>query len=173
MTDHDSLHENGAPLASVLRGLVRAAVYVASADGELGEAEAEALIDAIRELVDLAVGAGRGRQLARTSLLLDEARAARADLRRQGDGPYVSALGASFAHGLQREVLVVCWRVIAADGVFAPQEAEALRRLASAMGLARPELAAAEASVGSTASAETLAAVAGLLEPPAGPSGAA
>lgn len=138
-------------VAGMLKGLVRAAVYMGSSDGALDEAETESFIDSIRELVGAAVGEAHMRELASTSALLDEARSARVELRTKGGAAYLADLRSAFAGGFKRDALVVCWRVIAADGVVQPQEAEAFRRLAEAMGFTGDESSALETMARGTA----------------------
>jgi tellurite resistance protein len=138
-------------VASMLKGLVRAAVYMGRSDGTLDETEIDSFIDSIRELVVAAVGEAHVRELANTSLLLDEARAARVELRTKGEAAYLTELGSTFAGGFKRDALVVCWRVIAADGVVQPEEVEAFRRLAVAMGFTGDETTALESMARGTA----------------------
>jgi len=138
-------------VASLLKGLVRAAVYLGRSDGSLSEAETESLIDSIRELVEGSVGQEHVRELASTAALLDEARVARAELRTKGEAAYLADVGHAFAGGFKRDAMVVCWRIIAADGVIKANEVEAFRRLASAVGFTGDEATALESMARGTA----------------------
>lgn len=136
---------------ALLKGLVRAAVYMGRSDGALDEAEAESLIDSIREVLASAVGETHVRELASTARLLDEARVARVELRTKGEATYLADLAQDLSGGFKRDALVVCWRVIGADGVVRPEEAKAFHRLAAAMGFTGQEASALESMARGTA----------------------
>jgi tellurite resistance protein len=131
-------------LEAMLRGLVRAAVYLGRADGQLGEAEVEHLIDSVRKFAADAVGEEHLADLVTVSRLLDEARAARAALRVEGEANYLAKLAELFQSGFRRDALIVARRIVAADGVLAPEETAAFSKLAHALGLSPEEAAAIE-----------------------------
>jgi tellurite resistance protein len=134
-----------AQVDGLLRGLVHAATYMAHADGVYGEAELDSLIDAVREVVRRAAGEAAVAELASSSRLLDWAREARGLLRTKGPAAVLDEVARALEGGFQRDALVVAYRICAADGAISPVEAEAFRRLASALGLTGVELEAVEA----------------------------
>lgn len=136
---------------ALLRGLVRAAVYMARADGQFGEAEVESLIDSVREVVVAAIGEEYLQELASAPHLLDWARDARRELLQKGEAAYLADLASRFEGGFRKDALIVAYRIIAADGTIAPDEAEAFRKLSLAMGFQGNELDALESMASSTA----------------------
>jgi uncharacterized tellurite resistance protein B-like protein len=130
---------------ALLKGLVRAAVYLARADGQLGEAEVERLLSLIRERVLGSVGEGHLKQLASVPRVLDEARAARVELRTKGEQGYLEALAAQLPPAYGREALQVAWRVVDADDQRLASEVRAFHRLAEALGFSEDETAAIQA----------------------------
>jgi nucleoid DNA-binding protein len=135
---------------AMLRGLVRAAVYLGRADGQLSEAEVERLIDSVRELVTNEIGAEHVGELANVGRLLDEARAARVALSRGGEAKYLVDLNSCFEAGFRREALIIARRVIAADARIAPGEIAAFGKLSAALGFNAEETAALETMAAST-----------------------
>lgn len=131
-------------VAGMLRGLVRAAVFLGRADGHLGEAEVERLIDGVRDFVVKTVGEEHLADLASTSRLLDDARAARAALRVDGDLKYLEELAAAFPVAFRRDALIAAHHVVTADGAITPDEHAAFGRLAAALGISPEELPALE-----------------------------
>jgi len=138
---------------ALLRGLVRAAVYVGRSDGVVREVEVDSLIDAVRDVVTRAVGAEALGDLASTPRLLDWAREARAKLRTSGEEAFLAEVAKAFEAGHKHDALIVAYRICAADGAIKPPEVAAFRKLAQAMGLAGLELDALESMASLSAAA--------------------
>lgn len=119
----------------MLQALVEAAVFIGGADGRFGEEELDVFIDSMREVVSAAVGDEFLDSLGATSRLLDQARAARHALNKQGVEAYLKALAPRFAGDFARDGLVLAYRVVLADGKVTPKEADAFAQLAAALGV--------------------------------------
>jgi tellurite resistance protein len=119
-----------------MRACVQAAIFLASADGKVEEAEVEALIDALRAILSTSVKGERVEKFSSVAWLIDEARLARRLLATNGEAAYLKALAGSVDDTGAQQVLQVAVQV--ADGQVKDIEHLALGRLAAALKLPPP-----------------------------------
>ncbi|MBL8923806.1 MAG: TerB family tellurite resistance protein [Myxococcaceae bacterium] len=117
-----------------LRALVQAAVFLASADGEVDEREVESLVDSLRAVLARLVGSEHLDEYGKVAWLLDEARVARQALK-AGASPFLASIAAVLEGELKRDAVRVAFDVVLADGREAPAERAALETLATALGV--------------------------------------
>ena len=129
----------------MLQALVEAAVFIGRADGRFGEQELEVFIDSMREVVAAAVGDDFLDELVSTPKLLDQVRAARSALNRDGRGVFLEKLAQRFHGEFSRDGLVLAYRLVLADGKVTEAEANAFAQLADALGLEVAEIEALQA----------------------------
>lgn len=125
-----------AQVDDILAALVDAAVFIGRADGRFSEDELDVFIDTMREVISSAVGDDFVGEFASTPRLLDLARVARQRLKHLGASAYLEELAPRVPAHLQREALVLAYRVVMADGQVTPDEAASYRALAQAFGVA-------------------------------------
>ncbi|MER2559758.1 MAG: tellurite resistance TerB family protein [Myxococcaceae bacterium] len=128
-------------LEASMRAITRAAIYLASADGAVQEAEIEALVDDVRDVVARSVGIENVDEYAKVTMLLDDAREALRALGAQGRPAFVEALAKGLEGDFKRDALKVALDVVQADGRVTEAEQRALEELSRALGVQASELA--------------------------------
>lgn len=120
-----------------LRGLVQAAVFLASADGHVDEREIESLVDGLRAVLLRLVGVEHLDEYGKVSWLLDEARQAVHALSTHGPEPFLSSIGTVLEGDFKRDALKLALDVVRADGKVSASEQQALEALGTALGIPR------------------------------------
>lgn len=122
-------------LEATLRALVQAAVYLASADGEVEELEVETLVDDLRAVMARSVGMENLDEYAKVPVLLDEARMAVQALATHGSDEFLSGIAAVLEGDFRRDALKIALDVVRSDGDISDPEVRALEALAKALGV--------------------------------------
>lgn len=118
-----------------LRALIRAAVYLASADGEIQPAELEVLIDSLRAVLTKRVGPEHLEEYSKVPFLLDEARVAVRELASQGERALLTRIAAALEGDFRKDAIALAREVVLANGTVTDAERTSLDKLAAAVGL--------------------------------------
>ena len=127
-------------LEATVRALVQAAVFLASADGQVEEKEVETLVDDLRAVMARSVGLENLDEYAKVSVLLDEARLAVQALATHGPAEFLSGLAGVLEGDFRRDAVKIALDVVRADGDISDSEVRALETLAQAVGLPASEV---------------------------------
>lgn len=125
-------------IEGAVRAIVRVAVYLAQADGVIGEPELEALVDGVRKHLGALVGTENVEAYVSLSSLLDEAREARRVRNLLSEDDYLSSLGQALEGNLRKAAVDVALDVIRADGKLMPGELLGLQKLCAVLGVDVP-----------------------------------
>ncbi len=123
-----------------IRALVQAAIYLASADGDVQEPEVETLVDDLRDVILDRVGEEHLDEYANVGKLLDTAREARRELMMNGEQALLIHLHTVLEGNFRQEAIRVALDVVRADGKVTEAERTCLQKLGTALGVEVGEL---------------------------------
>lgn len=126
-------------IEGAVRAIVRVAVYLAGADGVIGESELEALVDGVRRHLGTLVGVENVESYVTLSSLLDEAREARRVRNVLSEDDYLQSLHQALEGNLRAAAVQVAVDVIRADGKLMPTEITGLAKLCATLGVEVPK----------------------------------
>lgn len=118
-----------------IRAVVQAAIYLASADGEVKEPEVEVLVDDLRAVMLERVGEEQLDTYVNVGKLLDIAREARRELMMNGEQALLIHLHTVLEGNFRKEALRVALDVVRADGKVTDAERSCLDKLGAALGV--------------------------------------